>query len=117
MLAYLSCYTHCVAIDLLLFVFYYNGVTFKYKDYRADGARCKVMNLELVSSFCCSASTSCRRASTASATTACSPASCADNIARARELLRCQAPNASRPMSKSTGPNGPPTPVHAAAAA
>ena len=47
MLAYLSRYTHRVAIsNRRLFAFDHNGVTFKYKDYRADGrARCKVMTL------------------------------------------------------------------------
>ena len=46
-LAYLSRYTHRVAIsNRRLIAFDQNGVTFKYKDYRADGrARYKVMTL------------------------------------------------------------------------
>ena len=74
-LAYLSRYTHRVAIsNRRLIAFDHNGVTFKYKDYRADGrARYKVMTLATASSSAASSSTSCRRASTASATTDCSP--------------------------------------------
>ena len=47
MLAYLSRYTHRVAIsNRRLIVSNHNGVTFRYKDYRADGrARYKVMTL------------------------------------------------------------------------
>ena len=47
MLAYLSRYTHRVAIsNRRLIAFDHNGVTFKYKDYRADGrARYKRMTL------------------------------------------------------------------------
>jgi hypothetical protein len=46
-LAYLARYTHRVAIsNRRLIAFDHNGVTFKYKDYRADGrARYKVMTL------------------------------------------------------------------------
>ena len=46
-LAYLSCYTHRVAIsNRRLIASNHNGVTFRYKDYRADGrARYKVMTL------------------------------------------------------------------------
>jgi hypothetical protein len=46
-LAYLSRYTHRVAIsNSRLIAFNHNGVTFSYKDYRADGrARYKVMTL------------------------------------------------------------------------
>lgn len=46
-LAYLSCYTHRVAIaNTRLIVFNETGVTFRYKDYRADGrARHKTMTL------------------------------------------------------------------------
>ena len=47
MLAYLSRYTHRVAIsNRRLIASNHNGVTFRYKDYRADGhARYKVMTL------------------------------------------------------------------------
>ncbi len=47
MLAYLSRCTHRVAIsNRPLIAFDQNGLTFKYKDYRADGrARCKLMTL------------------------------------------------------------------------
>ena len=96
-LAYLSRYTHRVAISNRGVD--HNGVTFKYKDYRANGrARCKAITLATVSSSAASSSTSCQRASTASATTACSPRLPGRPTSRrARELLAVPRPNASRP--------------------
>ena len=75
-LAYLSRYTHRVAIsNQRLISLDKTGVTFRYKDYRRDGAeRQRTMTLSPTSSSAASCSTSCRRASTASGTTACSPA-------------------------------------------
>jgi hypothetical protein len=74
-LAYLSRYTHRVAIsNRRLLAFDETGVTFQYKDYRRSGAdRQQVMTLAPTSSSAASCSTSCRAGSTASATTACSP--------------------------------------------
>jgi Putative transposase/Transposase zinc-binding domain len=96
-LAYLSRYTHRVAIsNRRLIAFDQNGVTFSYKDYRADGrARYKLMTLatdEFIRRFLIHVL----------------PkgfhrirhyglfvkASCADNIARARELLAAPKPQA-----------------------
>jgi len=75
-LAYLSRYTHRVAIsNRRLIAFDNKGVTFTYKDYRTDGsARYKRITLsphEFIRRF--SSSMSCRRGFTASATSACSP--------------------------------------------
>ena len=74
-LAYLSRYTHRVAISNTRLISHdERGVTFRYNDYRANGmARRKVMTLaadEFIGVFC---STSCQRAFTASVITACSP--------------------------------------------
>ena len=106
-LAYLSRYTHRVAIsNRRLIAFDETGVTFRYKDYRRDGAeRQRVMTLAPTSSSAASCSMSCPRASTASAITACSPASARKaNIARARELL------AVPPPAEAEEPDPPPRP-------
>jgi len=74
-LAYLSRYTHRVAISNHGLIAYdATGVTFRYKDYRRDRPeRQRVMRSRRTSSFGASCSMSCHMASTASATTACSP--------------------------------------------
>lgn len=83
-LAYLSRYTHRVAIsNRRLIAFDENGVTLRYKDYRRDGPeRQRVMTLTANEFIRRSCSTSCRVASTASAITACSPAPHAMTISR-----------------------------------
>ena len=83
-LAYLSRYTHRVAIsNTRLIAHDSRGVTFRYKDYRADGlARHKVMTLARTSSSAVSCSISCRRAFTASVITGCSPIRAAPRISR-----------------------------------
>ena len=65
------------------------GVTFKWKDYRIEGRdRFKTMTLAAPSSSAAFSSTCCRAASTASDTTACSPArSEPRNIERVRQAL------------------------------
>ena len=76
-LAYLSRYTHRVAIsNRRLIAFDETGVTFRYKDYRRDGAGAPAGHdaSPPTSLSAASCSTSCRAGSTASATTACSPA-------------------------------------------
>ena len=97
-LAYLSRYTHRVAIsNRRLLAFDETGVTFRYKDYRRDGAdRQRVMTLAPTSSSAASCSTSCHAASTASVITACSP------VQHAKPVLRVPAncsPSRPRPMS------------------
>ena len=74
-LAYLSRYTHRVAIsNRRLLALDERGVTFRWKDYRAEGrTRHKTMSLSAPSSCAASCCTCCRAASTASATTGCSP--------------------------------------------
>ena len=75
-LAYLSRYTHRVAIsNSRLIAADATGVTFRYKDYRIKGPdRYKTMTLKPTSSSAASSSTSCRTGSTGSGTTACWPA-------------------------------------------
>ena len=119
-LAYLSRYTHRVAIsNRRLIAFDQNGVTFRYKDYRADGrARYKLMTLatdEFIRRFL---SHVLPKGSTASATTACSPRPPVPTTSRGRaNCSLAQSPNASRPMLMSPLPTTPRPPVHAAAAA
>jgi hypothetical protein len=74
-LAYLSRYTHRVAIsNRRLIAFDPSGVTFRYKNYRRNGLeRQQVMKLATHEFIAASCSTSCRAGSTASVTTACSP--------------------------------------------
>jgi Putative transposase len=83
-LAYLSRYTHRVAIsNQRLVALDERGVTFRWKDYRAKGrTRYKTMTLgahESMRRFQC---TCCPAASTASATMACSPIPCGGRISR-----------------------------------
>jgi hypothetical protein len=85
-LAYLSRYTHRVAIaNSRLIAWDHTNVTFRWKDYRADGSdRQKVMRLatgEFIRRFLIHVLP---QASTASATTACSPAARALTISLAR---------------------------------
>ena len=93
-LAYLSRYTHRVAIsNRRLIASNHNGVTFRYKDYRADGrARYKVIDAPArTSSSAAFSSTSCRTASTASATTDCLPIATARPISHApASCSRCR---------------------------
>ena len=96
-LAYLSRYTHRVAIsNRRLIAFDHNGVTFKYKDYRANGrARYKVMTLatgEFIRRFLIHVLPKGFHHIRHYGLFA--KASCADNIARARELLAVPKPQA-----------------------
>jgi hypothetical protein len=89
-LAYLSRYTHRVAIsDRRLIAFDQNGVTFSYKDYRADGrARYKVMTLapnEFIRRFLIHVLPKGFHRIRHYGLLA--KSSCAENLARARELL------------------------------
>ena len=86
-LAYLARYTHRVAIsNRRLIAFDETGVTFRYKDYRRDGAeRQRVMTLAPHDSSAASCSTSCHAAFTASGITACSP------VQHAKQVLRVPA--------------------------
>src|SRR5206468_11435292 len=89
-LAYLSRYTHRVAIsNRRLIAFDQNGVTFSYKDYRADGrARYKVMTLapnEFIRRFLIHVLPKGFHRIRHYGLLA--KAACADNLARARELL------------------------------
>jgi hypothetical protein len=96
-LAYLSRYTRRVAIaNSRLIAFNRNGVTFKYKDYRADGcARCKSMTLtphEFIRRFLIHALPNGFHRIRHFGLFA--KSSCTDNIARARELLAVPKPQA-----------------------
>jgi hypothetical protein len=75
-LGYLARYTHRVALsNSRLIAADESGVTFKYKDYRIEGpARYKTIRCSRASSSAGSCCTYCPRASTASVTTAYSPA-------------------------------------------
>jgi len=112
-LAYLSRYTHRVAIsNRRLIAFDHNGVTFKYKDYRADGrARYKLMTLatdEFIRRFLSHVLPKGFHRIRHYGLFA--KASGADNIARARELLAVPKPQAEPADADLTGPDGPPTP-------
>ena len=94
-LAYLSRYTHRVAIsNRRLIAFDHNGVTFKYKDYGADGrARYKRMTLpahEFIRRFLIHVLPKGFHRIRHFGLFA--KSSCTDNIARARELLATAAP-------------------------
>jgi hypothetical protein len=94
-LAYLSRYTHRVAIsNRRLIAFDQNGVTFSYKDYRADGrARYKVMTLatnEFIRRFLIHVLPKGFHRIRHYGLLA--KSSCADNLARARELLAVPQP-------------------------
>ena len=112
-LRYLARYTHRVAIsNRRLVALDHKGVTFKWKDYRVDGPeRYKLMTLDthefirrfLMHSLPPRRRGCCHRASTASATTACSPTPPA--LATSRVPARCSQCQCSRLM-----PSMPPTP-------
>jgi predicted Zn-ribbon and HTH transcriptional regulator len=96
-LAYLSRYTHRVAISNgRLIAFDHNGVTFKYKDYRADGrARYKRMTLaahEFIRRFLIHVLPKGFHRIRHFGLFA--KSSCTDNIARAREVLAAPKPQA-----------------------
>ena len=113
-LAYLSRYTHRVAIsNSRLLGFDEGGVTFRYKDYRRGGTdRQQVMTLtadEFIRRFLLHVLP---KGSTASGTTACSPARTRKaNLERARQLL------AVAPPPDDDTPSNRQTPVHHARAA
>ena len=114
-LAYLSRYTHRVAIsNRRLIAFDQNGVTFKYKDYRADGrARYKVMTLatgEFIRRFLIHVLPKGFHRIRHYGLFA--RASCADNIARARELLAVPKPEAEPADADATDATEPPTRSH-----
>src|SRR6202008_2260536 len=94
-LAYLSRYTHRVAIsNRRLIAFDHNGVTFNYKDYRADGqARYKVMTLatnEFIRRFLSHVLPKGFHRIRYYGLLA--KSSCAENLARARQLLAVPKP-------------------------
>lgn len=104
-LAYMSRHTHRVAIsNSRLIAFDKAGVTFRYMDYRRDGAeRQQVMTSPPTSSSAASCSTSCRAGSTVSDTMACSrcprarpasisPASCSPSRRRPMRTYRKNRP-------------------------
>jgi hypothetical protein len=104
-LAYLSRYTHRVAIsNRRLIGFDQNGVTFSYKDYRADGrARHKVMTLathEFIRRFLIHVlPKGFHRIRHYGLLT---KSSCAENLARARELLAMPQPQGTPDISGGT---------------
>ena len=117
-LAYLSRYTHRVAIaNSRLIAFDQDSITFKWKDYRIKGRdRYKRMTLPQTSSSAASSSTSCPRASIASATTACWPRPSAPTTSRAPancSLGQSSKANPPMPMPRITTSRH----VHVAAAA
>jgi hypothetical protein len=83
-LAYLSRYTHRVAIaNSRLVALDDAGVTFRWKDYRAMGReRAKVMTLAVAELTAASSSTCCQMASIASVTTVSSPTADAPRTSR-----------------------------------
>ena len=114
-LAYLSRYTHRVAIaNSRLIAFDEEGVTFRYKDYRADGrARYKTMMLatdEFIRRFLIHVLPKgfhrIRHYGLFAKT------SSTDNIARARELLAVPKPRGEPADADATGPHEPPTLSH-----
>jgi hypothetical protein len=111
-LAYLSRYTHRVAIsNRRLMAFDAHGVTFSYKDYRADGrARSKVMTLatdEFIRRFLSHVLPKGFHRIRHYGLFA--KSSCADNIARARELLAVPEPPGEPTDADVTDPHEPPT--------
>ena len=109
-LAYLSRYTHRVAIsNRRLIAFDENGVTFRYKDYRADGrAQCKRMTLatdEFIRRFLIHVLPKGFHRIRHYGLFA--RPSCADNIARARELLAVPEPQGEPADADATDPNEP----------
>jgi hypothetical protein len=114
-LAYLARYTHRVAISNRRLIAYdERGVTFKYKDYRADGrARYKVMTLatdEFIRRFLIHVLPKGFHRIRHYGLFA--KSSCADNIARARELLAVPKPQGQPADADATDPNEPPTRSH-----
>ena len=112
-LAYLSRYTHRVAIsNRRLIAFDQNGVTFSYKDYRGDGrARYKVMTLatsEFIRRFLIHVLPKGFHRIRYYGLLA--KSSCAKNLARARELLTVPKPQAL--PNDDGGPNEPSTTAH-----
>ena len=110
MLAYLSRYTHRVAIsNSRLIACDEVGVTFKYKDYRADRrARYKTMTLathEFIRRFLMHVLPKGFHRIRHYGLFA--KASCADNIARARELLAVPKPQGEPADADATDPNEP----------
>ena len=99
MLAYLARYTHRVAIsNSRLIAADADGVTFRYKDYRRRAGPLQDHDAGPASSSGASCCTSCRRASTASATTGCSPAPHqGEHRARPGAARRARAANGARP--------------------
>jgi Putative transposase/Transposase zinc-binding domain len=109
-LAYLSRYTHRVAIsNRRLIAFDQNGVTFSYKDYRADGrARYKVMTLatnEFIRRFLIHVLPKGFHRIRHYGLLA--KSSCANNLARARELLAVPQPQGT--PDDDAGPDDPAT--------
>ena len=114
-LAYLARYTHRVAIsNRRLIALDSRGVTFKYKDYRADGrARYKVMKLathEFIRRFLIHVLPDGFHRIRHYGLFA--SAARADNIARARQLLNAPTPQTQSYDAGATGPNEPPTLSH-----
>jgi hypothetical protein len=114
-LAYLSRYTHRVAIsNRRLIACDDRGVTFKYKDYRADGrAQYKVMTLathEFIRRFLSHVLPKGFHRIRHYGLFA--KSSCADNIARARQLLAVPEPQGQPADADVTDPDTPPTRSH-----
>ena len=114
-LAYLARYTHRVAIsNRRLIALDSRGVTFKYKDYRADGrARYKVMKLathEFIRRFLIHVLPDGFHRIRHYGLFA--SAARADNIARARQLLNAPTPQTQSYDAGATRPNEPPTLSH-----
>src|SRR6266571_4254258 len=114
-LAYLSRYTHRVAIaNSRLIAFDKNTVSFKYKDYRLEGPdRYKVMTLatdEFIRRFLIHVLPKGLHRIRHYGLFA--KAACADNIARARELLAVSTPQDHNAGADAVNPNEPPTPSH-----
>jgi Putative transposase/Transposase zinc-binding domain len=114
-LAYLARYTHRVAIsNRRLIAFDQNGVTFRYKDYRADGrAQYKSMTLatgEFIRRFLIHVLPKGFHRIRHYGLLA--RPSCADNIARARELIGVPMPQDHNADAGAVNPDEPPTPSH-----
>jgi hypothetical protein len=114
-LAYLSRYTHRVAItNSRLIAYGQDGVTFRYKDYRADGrARYKRMTLatdEFIRRFLIHVLP--KNFHRIRHYGLFARPSCTDNIARARELLTVPMPQDHNADADAGNPNEPATPSH-----
>jgi hypothetical protein len=112
-LAYLSRYTHRVAIsNRRLIAFDQSGVTFRYKDYRADGrARYKVMRLapnEFIRRFLIHVLPKGFHRIRHYGLLA--KSSCAENLAQAREMLAASKPPSN--PDNASGSHEPPTNLH-----